>query len=182
MTDEYTGPKLIAIDGDKTEPSIDFIDEPDFEKNDLKKRGRYNLTNKQRNFVNAMLAGAGSQSAAYKMAYDIKKMSDHAVGVEASKLMRHPCVASALKAGYKRQEEQSLHSGASLRLLLEKKLLDKIENADSDANQLKALDLLGRSEKCGFFLDRSQDLTADELSEQEVRDQLEDKLKRAFDQ
>jgi len=182
MTDKYTGPKLIAIDGDKTDPAIDFDNEPDFEKNDLKKRGRYNLTNKQRNFVNAMLAGAGSQSAAYKMAYDIKTMSDHAVGVEASRLMRNPNVSRALTAGYKRIDQQSMHSAASLRLLIEKKLLDKIENADSDANQLKALDLLGRSEKCGFFLDRSQDLTADELSEQEVRDQLEDKLKRAFDQ
>ena len=182
MTDKYSGPKLVAIDGGKTDPAVDFDNEPDFEKNDIKKRGRYNLTNKQRNFVNAMLAGAGSQSAAYKMAYDIKIMSDHAVGVEASKLMRHPCVASALKAGYKRQEEQSLHSGASLRLLLEKKLLDKIETADSDANILKAIDLLGRSEKVGYFLDRSQDLTADELSAEEVRDQLEEKLKRAFDQ
>ena len=182
MADKYTGPKLITIDGDKTDPTIDFQDEPDFEKNDLKKRGRYNLTNKQRNFVNAMLAGAGSQSAAYKMAYDIKTMSDHAIRVESSRLMRNPNVARALTAGYKRQEEQSLHSGATLRLLLEKKLLDKIETADSDANILKAIDLLGRSEKVGFFLDRSQDLTADELSEQEVRDQLEDKLKRAFDQ
>lgn len=182
MTDKYRGPKLIAIDGDKTDPAIDFINEPDFEKNDLKKRGRYNLTNKQRNFVNAMLAGAGSQSAAYKMAYDIKTMSDHAVGVEASRLMRNPNVSRALTAGYKRQEEQSLHSGATLRLLLEKKLLEKIETADSDANQLKAMQLLGQSEKVGFFLDRSQDLTAEELSADEVREQLEDKLKRAFDQ
>jgi len=182
MTDKYSRPKLIAIDGDKTDPAIDFQDEPDFEKNDLKKRGRYNLTNKQRNFVNAMLAGAGSQSAAYKMAYDIKTMSDHAVGVEASRLMRNPNVSRALTAGYKRQEEQSLHSGATLRLLLEKKLLDKIETADSDANQLKAMQLLGQSEKVGFFLDRSQDLTERDLTESEVREQLEDKLKRAFDQ
>ena len=182
MTDKYSRPKLIAIDGDKTDPAIDFQDEPDFEKNDLKKRGRYNLTNKQRSFVNAMLAGAGSQSAAYKMAYDIKTMSDHAVGVEASRLMRNPNVARALTAGYKRQEEQSLHSGATLRLLLEKKLLDKIETADSDANQLKAMQLLGQSEKVGFFLDRSQDLTERDLTESEVREQLEDKLKRAFDQ
>jgi uncharacterized protein YjgD (DUF1641 family) len=109
-------------------------------------------------------------------------MSDHAVGVEASRLMRNPSVSRALTAGYKRQEEQSLHSGASLRLLLEKKLLEKIETADSDANILKAIDLLGRSEKVGYFLDRSQDLTAEELSAEEVRDQLEDKLKRAFDQ
>ena len=35
MTDKYSRPKLIAIDGDKTDPAIDFIDEPDFEKNDL---------------------------------------------------------------------------------------------------------------------------------------------------
>ena len=183
MTDKYRGPKLIAIDGDKTDPTIDFIDEPDFEKNDLKKRGRYNLTNKQRQFVNNMLSGnAGSQSAAYKMAYDIKTMSDHAVGGEASRLMRNPSVSRALTAGYKRIEQQSMHSGATLRLLIEKKLLEKIETADSDANQLKALDLLGRSEKVGYFLDRSQDLTAEELSAEEVRDQLEDKLKRAFDQ
>jgi hypothetical protein len=182
MTDKYSGPKLISIDGDKTDPAVDFDTEPNFEKNDLKKRGRYNLTNKQRSFVANMLAGAGSQSAAYKIAYDIKTMSDHAVGVEASRLMRNPSVSRALTAGYKRQEEQSLHSGASLRLLLEKKLLEKIETADSDANILKAIDLLGRSEKVGYFLDRSQDLTAEELSAEEVRDQLEDKLKRAFDQ
>ena len=44
------------------------------------------------------------------------------------------------------------------------------------------MQLLGQSEKVGFFLDRSQDLTAEELSADEVREQLEDKLKRAFDQ
>ena len=38
MTDEYTGPKLIAIDGDKTEPSIDFIDEPDLKWHTILKR------------------------------------------------------------------------------------------------------------------------------------------------
>ena len=183
MTDKYRGPKLVAIDGGKTDPSVDFKDEPDFEKNDLKKRGRYNLTNKQRQFVNNMLSGnAGSQSAAYKMAYDIKTMSDHAIRVESSRLMRNPNVARALTAGYKRIEQQSMHSGATLRLLLEKKLLDKIENADSDANQLKAIQLLGQSEKVSMFLSRAQDLTAEELSAEEVREQLEDKLKRAFDQ
>ena len=189
MTDKYSGPKLVAIDGGKTDPSIDFKDEPDFEKNDLKKTARTSITAKQRNYVNALLSGsATTQSEAYKMAYNVydsegrQTMGDHAIGVEASKLMHNPKIASALKIGYDKQTASAQHSAVSARRRLDDFFIDKMNNSAVESIQVRSAELYGKSETVGYFLDRSQDLTADELSEQEVRDQLEEKLKRAFDQ
>jgi hypothetical protein len=189
MTDKYSGPKLISIDGDKTDPAVDFDTEPDFEKNDIKKTARTSITAKQRNYVNALLSGsATTQSEAYKMAYDVydsegrQTMGDHAIGVEASKLMHNPRIANALKIGYDKQTASAQHSAVSARKRLDDFFIDKMNNSEVESIQVRSAELYGKSETVGYFLDRSQDLTANELSEQEVREQLEDKLKRAFDQ
>lgn len=137
------------------------------------------LTNKQRAFVRAMLKGAGSQSEAYRQAYDTENMSDKAVWNESSKLMRHHVVAARLDAGFKAQEAQAVHTGASLRLHIERELFELTTGADSDANRLKALDLLGRTEKVGMFVERTSTVE-EELSAGEIERELVAKLKAAF--
>jgi len=162
-------PILTVVDGgkDETKPKTDI------------KKGADNLTNKQRAFCKAMLAGAGSQSDAYRRAYDVTSMSDAAIHTEASKMMRHPAIAQRLESGFKAQDEAALLSGQSLRGYVEKSLYDLSKAADSDANKLKALHLLGQTEKCGVFVTRTLDLT-ETLTPAEVEQELADKLKDAF--
>jgi len=148
---------------------------------DGQKSRRDNLTNKQRAFVRAMLRGAGSQSAAYREAYDADNMSAKAIGIEASRLMNNPKVALALTRGYEAIDQQTAHTGASLRLFLEKELYGMATSADSDANKLRALQLLGQGEKCGYFLERSSQVTPDDLSPDQVLEELEARLAKAFE-
>jgi hypothetical protein len=148
---------------------------------DGQKSGRDKLTNKQRAFVRAMLRGAGSQSAAYREAYDADNMSAKAIGIEASRLMNNPSVALALTKGYEAIDQQTAHTGVSLRLFVEKELYEMAKQADSDANKLRALQLLGQGEKCGYFLERSTSLTPDDLSPDQVLEELEARLAKAFE-
>ena len=137
------------------------------------------LTGKQLAYVQAVLKGM-NQSDAYRAAYSAENMSSQAIWTEAGRLFRHPEVSRRIMAGRAAQERQAVHSGASLRLHIERGLFDLSQNADTDAARLRALELLGKSEKVGFFLDRSADVPAETLTEEQVLEQLEEKLKAAF--
>ncbi len=138
------------------------------------------LTGKQLAYVQAILKGM-NQSDAYRAAYSAQNMSSQAIWTEAGRLFRHPEVSRRITAGRAAQERQAVHSGASLRLHIERGLFDLSQNADTDAARLRALELLGKSEKVGFFLDRSADVPAESLTENEIREQLAEKLKAAFE-
>jgi hypothetical protein len=139
------------------------------------------LTGKQAAFVRAMLKGAGSQSEAYRAAYDAENMSEKSIWNESSKLMRHRAVAARLTAGFKAQEEQATHTGASLRLHVEKELFDLTTKAESDQAKLRALELLGKLEKVGAFTERVS-VENDNRSADEITAELEERLRAAFDQ
>ena len=53
------------------------------------------------------------------------------------------------------------------------------ENADTDADRLKALDLLGRTEKVGMFVEQRAEVV-DKMTEEEVLAELQEKLRTAF--
>jgi phage terminase small subunit len=141
-------------------------------------KGQGKLTGKQSAYVRAILKGA-NQSDAYREAYNAENMSDQAIWTEAGRLFRHPEVSRRITAGRAAQERQAVHSGASLRLHIEKRLFFLTENADSDANRLKALDLLGRTEKVGMFVERRAEV-ADNQTPEEVEAELVSKLQAAF--
>lgn len=136
------------------------------------------LTSKQFAFVQAVLKGE-NQSDAYRQSYNAENMSDQAIWTEAGRLFRHPEVSRRITAGRAAQERQAVHSGASLRQHIEKRLFFLSEHADTDANRLKALDLLGRTEKVGLYVERTADVT-DHLTEEQVLEQLETELRIAF--
>ena len=146
------------------------------------------LTGKQEAFVRAILSDENlSQAEAYRRAYDAGNMSDHVVWNEASKLFMHRVVSMRIKDGRAKQEANALHSGASLRGVLEKELMKIITAADDKGNpaepqviRLKAMDMIGRSAKSQYFLDRSEVTTVENLTEKEVTEQLEAKLAKAF--
>ena len=136
------------------------------------------LTGKQTLFVQGILKGL-SQSDAYRAAYNCTNMADNSVWREASVLFANPKVSARIKAGQRRQEEEAVHTGLSLRQHVERELYALSTKADTDQAQLRALELLGKTEKCGIFVERTADVT-ETLTEEEVLQQLEEKLKKAF--
>ena len=161
------------------------------------KPGSDGLTNKQRAFARAMLKGAGSQSAAYREAYDAEGMSANAVAREASLLMHHPKVAQMMDRGFKVQEHGAACSAAAVRLRLETFLAEVLDGqhgeevtdavtgdtvtlAPSLTARLKALDLWGKSERVAFFLDRSADMAVEDLSAEDIRTKLTETLGTLF--
>ena len=136
------------------------------------------LTGKQALFVQGILKGL-SQSDAYRAAYNCTNMADNSIWREASVLFSNPKVSGRIKAGQRRQEEAAVHTGLSLRQHVERELYALSTKADTDQAQLRALELLGKTEKCGIFVERTADVT-ETLTEEEVLQQLEEKLKKAF--
>ena len=106
-------------------------------------------------------------------------MNDSTVWNEASKLFANPKVSARIKAGQRRQEAAAVHSGLSLRQHVERELYALSTKADTDQARLRALELLGKTEKCGIFLERTADVV-DDRSPEEILAELEEKLRSAF--
>lgn len=136
------------------------------------------LTARQQGFVNSILAGE-DQVTAYEQNYTTSGMSRKTQYEAASRLFAISKVSARIKRGQRRLEEAELHSALSLRQHIEKRLFFLSEHADTDANSLKALDLLGRTEKVGMFVERVADV-ADNQTPEELQVELAAKLKAAF--
>ena len=136
------------------------------------------LTGKQSAYVRAILKGA-NQSDAYREAYNAENMSAQAIWTEAGRLFRHPEVSRRITAGREAQERQAVHSGASLRLHVERELFELTTNADSDQAKLRALELLGKLDKVGAFTERVEQV-GDNMTAAEVEAELMTKLRAAF--
>jgi phage terminase small subunit len=141
-------------------------------------KGFDNLTGKQSGFVQAILKGA-NQSDAYREAYNAENMSASTIWNEASKLFANPKVSARIKAGQARQEEVAVHSGAALRLHVEKELFDLTTKAETDQARLRALELLGKLDKVGAFTERVEQVGHD-ASPEDLQSELEAKLQKAF--
>ena len=143
------------------------------------------LTAKQAAFVRCLLKGdpaSGkpmSQSDAYRHAYDADNMSDAAIWNEASKLCAHPVVSIRLHAGMKRLEDGALHSGLSLRSHVQRELYQLSTHADTDQAKIRSLELLGKLDNVGAFIERHE-TTDTELTSAQVRAEIERKLKEKF--
>ena len=72
-----------------------------------------------------------------------------------------------------------MHSGASLRLHVERELFELTTNADSDQAKLRALELLGKLDKVGAFTERVEQV-GDNMTAAEVEAELMTKLRAAF--
>ena len=136
------------------------------------------LTGKQLAFVQAILKGA-NQSDAYRLAYNAENMSPQAIWTEAGRLFRHPGVSRRITAGRAAQQRQALHTGASLRSHIERELFELSINAETEANRIRSLELLGKLDKVGAFTERVEQVN-DQLSAEEIEAELEALLKTAF--
>jgi hypothetical protein len=182
MADDTTGLTVIEGGKDNDEQPIKPGKGNRHRKQDILK-GDDKLTNKQRAFANAMLRGAGSQSAAYREAYDAEGMNDSAVAVEAWRLMNHPKVALKLEQGFAAQAANATHSGASLALTIEQELVKMVIGPEKEAkaaDRLRALELLGKSQKVGYFSTNLTVTNVDHMSEEELEEKLQQRLKELF--
>ena len=136
------------------------------------------LTGKQLAFVQAILKGA-NQSDAYRLAYNAENMSPQAIWTEAGRLFRHPGVSRRITAGRAAQQRQALHTGASLRSHIERELFELSTNAESEANKIRALELLGKLDKVGAFSERVR-VEDEHLSAKEIEAELQALLETAF--
>lgn len=138
------------------------------------------LTGKQSAFVRAILKGE-NQSDAYRSAYNAENMSDQAIWTEAGRLFRHPEVSRRIAKGRAAQERQAVHTGASLRLHVEKELFALSTKADTDQAKIRSLELLGKLDKVGAFTERVSTVS-EQQSPEEIKAELEARLRAVFDE
>ena len=136
------------------------------------------LTGKQEAFVRGILKGL-DQGQAYKQAGYSSGNSDKTIWEAASRLFAISKVSARINAGRRRLEEAAVHTAMSLRHLIENELLATIKEPDTEGGKLRALELLGRSDRAAYFTERTADVT-EEMSVEDVEKALEERLKKAF--
>jgi len=129
------------------------------------------LTAKQMKFVEEVSEG-GSQSNAYRKAYDTSQMTPKTIWEEASRLRRHPKVAARIVELEAEKEARRRMQALSRedRVLQE---LEKIAFGDGPASgRLKALELLGKH--VGLF--KPKEVPVVERSVEDISNQLQRRL------
>ena len=134
------------------------------------------LTAKQMKFVEEVSEG-GSQSNAYRKAYDTSQMAPKTILEEASRLRRHPKVAARIEELEAEKEARRRMQALSRedRVLQE---LEKMAFGDGPASgRLKALELLGKH--VGLF--KPKEVPVVERSVEDISNQLKRRLEDLFD-
>ena len=134
------------------------------------------LTAKQMKFVEEVSEG-GSQSNAYRKAYDTSQMAPKTIWEEASRLRRHPKVAARIEELEAEKEARRRMQALSQedRVLQE---LEKIAFGDGPASgRLKALELLGKH--VGLF--KPKEVPVVERSVEDISNQLQRRLEDLLD-
>jgi len=134
------------------------------------------LTAKQMKFVEEIGKG-GSQSNAYRKAYDTSQMAPKMIWEEASRLRRHPKVAARIVELEAEKEARRRMQALSRedRVLQE---LEKIAFGDGPASgRLKALELLGKH--VGLF--KPNEVPVVERSVEDISNQLQRRLENLLD-
>ena len=134
------------------------------------------LTAKQMKFVEEIGKG-GSQSNAYRKAYDTSQMAPKTIWEEASRLRRHPKVAARIVELEAEKEARRRMQALSRedRVLQE---LEKIAFGDGPASgRLKALELLGKH--VGLF--KPNEVPVVERSVEDISNQLQRRLENLLD-
>lgn len=112
------------------------------------------LTKKQELFILAYREH-GNQIEAYRSAYDVEKMTNEAVRVEAWRLLKNPIVSQRLKE----LSDRAATNVVLTRAWVLEKLMLNVQQAQAAADYAaanKGLELLGKTEELGgMFMDRA---------------------------
>jgi phage terminase small subunit len=118
------------------------------------------LTKKQKDFAEA-LAKTGNKAEAYRQAYDTKS-SPKIQSQEGQALAKNPVIAMQVEAIKLSIEAQKYLLPAHLRALTIQKLTEKALDPDvNHAQQIKALELLGKITEVALFSERKEIITTD---------------------
>ena len=105
---------------------------------------REKLTSRQAKFARLVATGQ-SQSDAYRAAYRADGSKPHTVGVEASRLARHPEISRVIEVERERLIRCDQERGQAWRLLIDEKLWDLANREGvSDRDRIAALKLAGQ--------------------------------------
>lgn len=131
------------------------------------------MTVKQEDYARLVGYEGKTQMEAYRTVYP-NKCNDRVAAANAYKLTIHPLVSEAIsKYRDQREKDKRIDAGAIRELLLNT-LIDKVKEAKTESNQLRAVELLGKTEDIGLFKERietTQIKSADDL-EKELREKL----------
>ena len=118
------------------------------------------LTKKQKAFAEA-LALTGNKAEAYRTAYDTNS-SPNIQSLEGQRLAKNPIIALQVEAIKLSLEAQKYLLPAHLRALTIQKLTEKALDPDvNHAQQIKALELLGKITEVALFSERKEIITTD---------------------
>jgi hypothetical protein len=118
------------------------------------------LTKKQKDFAEA-LAKTGNKAEAYRQAYDTHS-SPNIQSLEGQRLAKNPIIALQVEAIKLSLEAQKYLLPAHLRALTIQKLTEKALDPDvNHAQQIKALELLGKITEVSLFSERKEIITTD---------------------
>ena len=135
------------------------------------------LTKKQKAFAEA-LAMTGSKAEAYRTAYDTNS-SPAIQSLEGQRLAKNPIIALQVEAIKLSLEAQKYLLPAHLRALTIQKLTEKaIDPEVNHAQQIKALELLGKITEVALFSERKEIITTDTSAK--AKDRLIDTLAKAI--
>jgi phage terminase small subunit len=118
------------------------------------------LTKKQKDFAEA-LAKTGNKAEAYRQAYNTHS-SPNIQSLEGQRLAKNPIIALQVEAIKLSLEAQKYLLPAHLRALTIQKLTEKALDPDvNHAQQIKALELLGKITEVALFSERKEIITTD---------------------
>jgi len=167
------------------DPATEFAGEPDSRQRRQRGGGAGDpnkLTAKQEAFaINVALQGM-NQTDAYREAYETTTSNMNTVYSRASVLASNEKVKKRIAQLKGKTEQVALQNAASLRAFIEKGLYDLATSGEAESTKLRAMELLGKSEKVGFFLERSSDIPGEELSPEELQERIRERLRQAFAQ
>lgn len=135
------------------------------------------MTVKQEDFARKVGYEGMTYMDAYKQTY--KTNSNYkSTASQAYRLSIHPLVQEAIDRYRKQREEDKKIDAGTIRELLLRTLIDKVKEAKTESNQLRAVELLGKTEDIGLFKERVETTTV--RSGDDLEKELKEKLHNLF--
>ena len=136
------------------------------------------LTPQQRDFADKVGRDAMSVLDAYDAVYKGGSNCKLTRSRAAWKLARNTNVAKVI-ADYRVETDKQMKLDAvGIRMLLMDTLVDKVQNASTETNQLRAIELLGKTEDIGLFKERIE--TSNVKSTGELEREIREKVALLF--
>lgn len=136
------------------------------------------LTIKQEDFARLIGYEGSTHIDAYRQVYNPRTQSPTALSSMAYRLSVKPHVADAISKYRTQREQDKKIDAGTIRELLLRTLIDKVKEAKTESNQLRAVELLGKTEDIGLFKERIETTTV--KSSDDLEKELREKLHNLF--